>query len=854
MADSQIHVALAGNPNCGKTTLFNLITGANGYVGNWPGVTVEKKEAKLLSDKSVTITDLPGIYSLSPYSPEEQCSRDYLMSGEPDVVVQVVDATNLERNLYLALQVIETGLPVVVALNMADLVEKNGDKINTDKLSKRLGCPVVLISALKNKGIDELFGQVKKSAGTKASAAEHKFDSSIEDVLTHIENQLPSSVPAEKRRYYAVKLFERDADATKLINLTKDHAARVEELVSQCEKDCDDDAESIITGERYAVIAHIIDECLTKAPAKMSTSEKIDRVVTNRFLGLPIFVVIMFAVYYIAVSTLGGTVTDFTNDQLFGTDGWFVLGQGRDAYDEAQGEFDDAQTELGAYAAKLVDKGVDAKKFDNAVADGDLDTAKAEFNKLAKSDSKVKSIKATAGFEDEDSGETSTSTVTFAKAKKDLDIAEPDPADYGPFVPGITTAVHDALVAGGTEDGGLVDSLVCDGIIAGLGAIMGFVPQMFLLFVMLSFLEDCGYMARVAFIMDRIFRRFGLSGKSFIPMLVASGCGVPGVMATKTIENEKDRRMTVMTTTFIPCGAKLPIIALLMGSIIGKSSTSAQWISPLFYFLGVAAVIVSGLMLKKTKLFAGRPTPFVMELPAYHFPAIRSWALHVWERCWAFIKKAGTVIFASTIVVWFLSNFGSFDGAFGYLPAMDGIPEEFTDYSVLAMFGNCVAWIFAPLGFSTWQSTALTISGLVAKENVVATAGSLLSVADASETDPSLWTAFAGMFPTMGACVAFGAFNLLCAPCFAAMGTIRNQMDSGKWTAIAIGYECAFAWVIGLFINQFYNLFVLGQFGIWTVVAVVLLVAMLFQIFRPMPKHAWTDEDETNTASTAVSA
>ena len=778
MADSQIHVALAGNPNCGKTTLFNLITGANGYVGNWPGVTVEKKEAKLLSDKNVTITDLPGIYSLSPYSPEEQCSRDYLMSGEPDVVVQVVDATNLERNLYLALQVIETGLPVVVALNMADLVEKNGDKIDTDKLSKKLGCPVMMISALKNKGIKELFEQVKKSAASKGQVPEHKFDSSIEDVLTHIENNLPASVPANKRRYYAVKLFERDADACKLINLTKEKAARVEELVARCEQDCDDDAESIITGERYGVIAHIIDECMTKAPAKMSTSEKIDRVVTNRILGLPIFVVIMFCVYYIAVSTLGGTVTDFTNDQLFGTDGWYVLGQGRDAYDAAV----------------------------------------------------------------EAAGDNADSV---------------DPAQYGPYVPGITTVVHDALVAGGTEDGGLVDSLVCDGLVGSEMCIrdsFGFVPQMFLLFVMLSFLEDCGYMARVAFIMDRVFRRFGLSGKSFIPMLVSSGCGVPGVMATKTIENEKDRRMTVMTTTFIPCGAKLPIIALLMGSIIGDSSTTAAWISPLFYFLGVFAVIASGLMLKKTKLFAGRPTPFVMELPAYHFPAIRSWALHVWERCWAFIKKAGTVIFASTVVVWFLSNFGSYNGSFGFLPAMDGIPEEFMDYSVLAMLGNLVAWIFAPLGFSTWQATALTVSGLVAKENVVATAGSLLSVADAGETDPSLWTAFAGMFPTMGACVAFGAFNLLCAPCFAAIGTIRNQMDSGKWTAIAIGYECAFAWVIGLFINQFYNLLVLGQFGIWTIVAIVLLVAMLFQIFRPMPKHAWTDEDETNTASAAVSA
>ena len=755
MADSQIHVALAGNPNCGKTTLFNLITGANGYVGNWPGVTVEKKEAKLLSDKNVTITDLPGIYSLSPYSPEEQCSRDYLMSGEPDVVVQVVDATNLERNLYLALQVIETGLPVVVALNMADLVEKNGDKIDTDKLSRKLGCPVMMISALKNKGIKELFEQVKKSAASKGQVPEHKFDSSIEDVLTHIENNLPASVPANKRRYYAVKLFERDADACKLINLTKEKAARVEQLVAQCEQDCDDDAESIITGERYGVIAHIIDECLTKAPAKMSTSEKIDRVVTNRILGLPIFVVIMFCVYYIAVSTLGGTVTDFTNDQLFGTDGWYVLGQGRDAYDAA----------------------VEA-------AGDDADSV--------------------------------------------------DPAQYGPYVPGITTMVHDALVAGGTEDGGLVDSLVCDGIVGGLGAIFGFVPQMFLLFVMLSFLEDCGYMARVAFIMDRVFRRFGLSGKSFIPMLVSSGCGVPGVMATKTIENEKDRRMTVMTTTFIPCGAKLPIIALLMGSIIGDSSTTAAWISPLFYFLGVFAVIASGLMLKKTKLFAGRPTPFVMELPAYHFPAIRSWALHVWERCWAFIKKAGTVIFASTVVVWFLSNFGSYNGSFGFLPAMDGIPEEFMDYSVLAMLGNLVAWIFAPLGFSTWQATALTVSGLVAKENVVGTFGVLYHYADElSDNGDEIWPEVAASFTALSA-YSFMIFNLLCAPCFAAMGAIKREMNNGKWTAIAIGYMCALAYCAALVVYQLGGI-ITGEvgFNFFTIVAAVVLVGFIYLLVRP---------------------
>ena len=771
-----IKIALAGNPNCGKTTLFNNLTGSNQYVGNWPGVTVEKKEGKLKGEKDVIIQDLPGIYSLSPYTLEEVVSRTYLVKEKPDAILNIIDGTNIERNLYLTTQLIELGIPVVMAVNMIDLVRKNGDKIDLKKLSAELGCQAVEISALKGEGTEAAAKAAMAAAKAgKGGELPHVFTGSVEHAIAHIEESIQGKVDDRFLRWYAVKLFERDADACKLINLTKEKAARVEQLVAQCEQDCDDDAESIITGERYGVIAHIIDECLTKAPAKMSTSEKIDRVVTNRILGLPIFVVIMFCVYYIAVSTLGGTVTDFTNDQLFGTDGWYVLGQGRDAYDAA--------VEAAGDAADSV-----------------------------------------------------------------------DPAQYGPYVPGITTVVHDALVAGGTEDGGLVDSLVCDGIVGGLGAIFGFVPQMFLLFVMLSFLEDCGYMARVAFIMDRVFRRFGLSGKSFIPMLVSSGCGVPGVMATKTIENEKDRRMTVMTTTFIPCGAKLPIIALLMGSIIGDSSTTAAWISPLFYFLGVFAVIASGLMLKKTKLFAGRPTPFVMELPAYHFPAIRSWALHVWERCWAFIKKAGTVIFASTVVVWFLSNFGSYNGSFGFLPAMDGIPEEFMDYSVLAMLGNLVAWIFAPLGFSTWQATALTVSGLVAKENVVATAGSLLSVADAGETDPSLWTAFAGMFPTMGACVAFGAFNLLCAPCFAAMGTIRNQMDSGKWTAIAIGYECAFAWVIGLFINQFYNLFVLGQFGIWTIVAIVLLVAMLFQIFRPMPKHAWTDEDETNTSSAAVSA
>ena len=730
MANPTLHIALAGNPNCGKTTLFNLITGANGYVGNWPGVTVEKKEAPLSRDKGVLITDLPGIYSLSPYSPEERVSRDYLMSGEADVVVQVLDATNLERNLYLALQVIETGLPVVVALNMADLVEKSGDKIDVPALEKSLGCPVVMISALKNKGVEELIAAAKRTATAQRADARLAFDRAIEDVLGAVEAELPASVADDARRYYAVKLFERDAEAAGDLALSAEATARVESLVAACERDCDDDAESIITGERYGLIAHIVDGCLKKAPAKMSTSEKIDRIVINRWLGLPIFAFIMFGVYYLAISTFGTAMTDWVNDNLFG-DGWEL---------------------------------------------------------------------------------------------------------FGAAMPSVPALFEGWLSAAGASD--MVISLVCDGIVAGVGAVLGFIPQMFVLFVLLSFLEDCGYMARVAFVMDRVFRRFGLSGKSFIPMLVSTGCGVPGVLATKTIENEKDRRMTVMTTTFIPCGAKLPVIALVMGALIGDAE--ATWIAPLFYFLGVFAVIVSGIMLKKTRLFAGRPTPFVMELPAYHMPSLRSWALHVWERVSAYIKKAFTIIFASTIVVWFLSSFGVFEGAFGYLPSMAGVPEEYTDHSLLALVAGAVSWIFAPLGFDTWQATAMSVTGLVAKENVMATAASLLHLADATETDPSLWSAFAALFPSAGAIAAFGAFNLLCAPCFAAMGTIRAQMGSAKWTAIALGYECGFAWVVGLMINQFY-LAALGEFSVWTVVAAACALLILFQLFRPMPSYAWDE-------------
>lgn len=730
MANQALHIALAGNPNCGKTTLFNLITGQNGYVGNWPGVTVEKKEAPLSRDKSVVVTDLPGIYSLSPYSPEERVSRDYLMGGDPDVVIQVIDATNLERNLYLALQVIETGVPVVVALNMADLVERSGDKIDAASLEKSLGCPVVMISALKNTGVDGLIDAAREEAIAKRIAPRHAFDAAIEGVLEKIESQLPASVEAGRRRYFAVKLFERDADALAALSLPHDASERIEALVAQCEKDCDDDAESIITAERYGLIAHMVDACLKKAPAKMSTSERIDRVVTNRWLGLPIFAVIMFGVYYLAISTFGTAMTDWVNDNLFG-DGWSL---------------------------------------------------------------------------------------------------------FGAAMPSVPALFEGWLTAAGASE--MVVSLVCDGIVTGVGAVLGFIPQMLVLFILLSFLEDCGYMARVAFVMDRVFRRFGLSGKSFIPMLVSTGCGVPGVLATKTIENEKDRRMTVMTTTFIPCGAKLPVIALVMGAIIGDAE--ATWIAPLFYFLGVFAVIVSGVMLKKTRLFAGRPTPFVMELPAYHMPSLRSWALHVWERVSAYIKKAFTIIFASTIVVWFLSSFGVFEGAFGYLPSMAGVPEEYTDHSLLALVAGAVSWIFAPLGFDTWQATAMSVTGLVAKENVMATAASLLHLADATETDPSLWSAFAALFPSVGAIAAFGAFNLLCAPCFAAMGTIRAQMGSAKWTAIALGYECGFAWVVGLMINQFY-LAALGEFSVWTVVAAACALLILFQLFRPMPSYAWDE-------------
>ena len=746
-----IQIALAGNPNCGKTTLFNRITGENGYVGNWPGVTVEKKQAPLKGDHDVVVTDLPGIYSLSPYSPEEVCSRDYLVDDRPDVVVNLVDATNLERNLYLTTQLLELGLPMVVALNMCDLVRKNGDKVDPAKLSVLFGCPVVEVSALRGEGVDKLIAAAKKAAADKtAPAPDVRFSDQVENALQRVEQVVGSKAPTGLRRWYAVKAFEGDEASIKKLGLTSAELGKVKAIVKPVEDDLCDGPESIVTAERYDLIANVVPQFLTRAPKKVSVTERIDRVVTNRWLGIPIFILIMTLVYYVSVSTVGTWATDWANDGVFG-DGWF-LGGGADAYEEA--------------------------------------VAAAEEN----------------GTE------------------------EPDPGEFGVWVPGIPVLATDALES--AEVAPWVQSLVVDGVIAGVGAILGFVPQMIVLFAFLCFLEDCGYMARVAFVMDRIFRRFGLSGKSFIPMLVSSGCGVPGVMATKTIENESERRMTIMTTTFVPCGAKMPIIALLMGALVGDAES--WWIAPLFYFMGVAAIIVSGIMLKKTRWFAGDASPFVMELPAYHLPALRSWLLHIWERVKSFIVKAGTIIFAATVLVWFLSNFGWYDGRFGMLdPEVDG----YLNYSILAAVGRFIGVIFAPLGFSGWEATAMTLTGLIAKENVVSTFATLYSLGDLGEGDAAMWAAFAQMVPTAGAMMAFAAFNLLCAPCFAAIGTIRKQMNSPKWFWFAIGYECVFAWVVALFINQFYRWFALGLFGPWTVVALVLLALMLFQLFRPAPKR-----------------
>ncbi len=765
-----ISIALAGNPNCGKTTMFNELTGASQYVGNWPGVTVEKKEGTYTRDKSVTITDLPGIYSLSPYSPEEIVSRDYLMSGKPDVVVNLVDATNLERNLYLTTQILNLGLPVVVALNMIDLVEKNGDKIDVDKLSAQLGCPIVTTSALKGRGMKEVVETAVKAAQAGVGASSPvRFGDSVEMALSQIIDIVGDRVKSERARWFAIKLLEGEQLTVDVLDLPAGDLAKIAAIREALEDEMDDDAESIVTNERYDAIGAVCAACLTRSPKGMTTTQKIDRVVTNRILGLPIFIVVMALVYWLAVSIGGGVVTDWANDGISG-DGWLYTG---------------------------------TAQYDEAVAAWEESVAAAE--------------------------EAGDDALLAQLAEE-----EPDPSTFGLFIPGLTPVVSDALTAVGCAP--WLQSLVVDGVIAGVGAVIGFVPQMIILFLLLSFLEGCGYMARVAFIMDRIFRRFGLSGKSFIPMLIASGCGVPAVMSTKTIENEKDRRMTIMTTTMIPCGAKMPIIALVFGAVAGGNTEETWWIAPLFYFLGLAAIIVSCIMLKKLRAFAGEAAPFIMELPQYHLPTVRNVLLAMWERVRSYIVKAGTIIFLSTVVIWFLMSFGFYEGAFGLL---DTEMPDYIQYSLMAALGNAISFIFAPLGFGSWEATVTSVTGLVAKENVVATVGIITAVGELGETDPTMWSAFATMLGgSTAAIMAFCAFNLLCAPCFAAVGTIRRQMASAKWTWATIGYMTGFAWCVGLMIYQFGGL-IMGEvsFNAFTVVAVVVAAAMLFQLFRPMPAY-----------------
>ena len=848
--EDRMYIALAGNPNCGKTTLFNALTGSNGYVGNWPGVTVEKKEANWRRDKSVTFTDLPGIYSLSPYSPEEIVSRDYLIQNRPSAVIDLVDSTNLERNLYLTTQILECGLPVVLGLNMLDLLEKSGDKIDVDALSRELGCKVLQVSALREKNTDELVKlAVEAGKSGQAAAPVRVFTDEVEAALAKIEAGIAGKCDKTLSRWFAIKVFERDAAAIEPLHLTNAELEAFEVDIKAVEDAREDDAESIITSDRYEWIARVMDACVVKAPKRLSTSEKIDKIVTNRILGLPIFVVVMFLVYYIAISTVGTAGTDWVNDNLF-SDGFFLNGASAEQYDADTEAWSDNHygDQIDGFIAAAADEGVitddEATEVSDAVSAYQEDSEDADaLATIDEFEAKAAGVSASdVVITDEDGNDTDetipTVTVTDFQAALDGSLEEPDPADYDGYVPSIPSAVSDALDNAGASDS--VKSLVVDGIIGGVGSVLGFIPQMFVLFVLLCFLEDCGYMSRVAFVMDRVFRRFGLSGKSFIPMLISSGCGVPGVLSTKTIENEKDRRMTAMLTTMIPCGAKQPIIALVMGVLIGGSD--AWWVAPMFYFLGVAAIIVSGIMLKKTKAFAGEPTPFVMELPDYHFPSLKSWWLHIWERVSAYIKKAGTIIFAASVVVWFLSNFGFSDAGFGFLA--DGDIEK----SLLKAIAGCVSWIFAPLGADNWMATAASINALVAKENLVSTFGVLFGLGDATENSLSMWGGFASMFTDAsgimhaGAMCAFVAFNMLDAPCFAAIGTIRRQMDDPKWFWGAIAYQCGFGWVVGMIINQLWELFVLGNFGVWTVVAFVALAGILFMLFRPAPKFDGKDE------------
>ena len=785
-----VRIALAGNPNSGKTTLFNALTGSNQFVGNWPGVTVEKKEGKLKKHEGVTITDLPGIYSLSPYTLEEVVARNYLLGERPDAILNIIDGTNLERNLYLTTQLTELGIPVVVAINMMDLVKKNGDKINVEELSRQLGCKVVEISALKGTGVMAAAEAAIDAAKNSKTVPQHTFSGSVEHALAHIEEAAVHNMPEEQQRWYAIKIFERDDKVLSSLNIDKGVLEHIENDIKAVETEMDDDAESIITNERYIYIGEVIKACYKKKNhGGLSTSDKIDRIVTNRWLGLPIFAVVMFIVYWVAMVGVGAPATDWANDGLFG-DGWHLLG--------IDGGYGDLAEEYGE--ASLIVDGYDAYIEENGslAADGTF----------------------TYEVEDEETLAVSTETATVAdyeKAKAAIERIgeEPDPADYGVWVPGIPVLVGNALEAAGTAD--WLSGLILDGIVAGVGAVLGFVPQMLVLFLMLAFLEACGYMARIAFVLDRIFRKFGLSGKSFIPMLIGTGCGIPGIMASRTIENERDRRMTIMTTTFIPCGAKVPFIGMIAGALFGGSA----WVSTSAYFIGMAAIIISGIMLKKTKMFAGDPAPFVMELPAYHWPTLGNVLRSMWERGWSFIKKAGTIILLSTIFVWFTSRFGWLDGQFCMLE------EDQISASILAKIGNAIAWIFAPLGWGNWQATVASITGLVAKENIVGTLGVLYSGGAGTVYD-AIAAAFNGITG-----YSFLVFNLLCAPCFAAIGAIKREMNSPKWTWFAIAYQCGFAYAVALMINQFGGLFTGNANIIGVIAAVIVLAAIIYMLVRP---------------------
>jgi ferrous iron transport protein B len=819
----KLRIALAGNPNAGKTTLFNALTGANQFVGNWPGVTVEKKEGKLKKHADVTVTDLPGIYSLSPYTLEEVVARNYLIGERPDAILNIVDGTNLERNLYLTTQLTELGIPVVVAINMMDVVKKNGDQININELSRQLGCKVLEISALKGTGVMEAAEAAIDAAQNTKTIPMHTFSGPVEHAIAHIEEAAVHNMPEEQQRWYALKVFERDEKILAQLNLDDAVLAHIEKDIAAAEEELDDDAESIITNERYVYIASIIKGCLKKKSAgKLTTSDKIDKIVTNRWLALPIFAAIMFIVYYVSVTTVGGWATDWVNDGVFG-DGWHLFSIGTSAYNDDNDAYSDASNIVNGYIeAQGLDDVADA--IDSESDEFDADAAAAALTEMAADVDE--SYEFTYEVQDEENLSVSDESATGADVLEAIDVMvadgceAPDPADYGVFIPSIPTLIENGLNAINCAD--WLSGLILDGIVAGVGAVLGFVPQMLVLFIFLAFLESCGYMARIAFILDRVFRRFGLSGKSFIPILIGTGCGVPGIMASRTIENERDRRMTIMTTTFIPCGAKLPFIAMIAGSIFG----GAAWVAPSAYFMGIAAIICSGIILKKTKLFVGDPAPFVMELPAYHMPTVGTVLRSMWERGWSFIKKAGTIITLSTILVWFLSYFGMVDGAFTMLE------EDQLDQSILATVGNAICWIFAPLGFGNWQATVASITGLIAKENIVGTLGILYNGGDAA----SVYTNMASAFTAISG-YAFLAFNLLCAPCFAAMGAIKREMNSHKWFWVAIGYQCGFAYLVGMCIYQLGMLFT-GHFGIGTVVAIAIVVAFLFLLFRPMNENA----------------